>query len=299
MVIYVRSDTNPGEYYLFNADSGKADFLLANYSWLDPREMRTKQSVVIKTRDNQEVPAYLTLPERSGDSLPPLVVLPHGGPHYTRDYPDFDTEVQLLANRGYAVLQVNFRGGGGYGERFRAQGYQNWGGVMIDDILDGTKQVIQNKKVDGDRVCIYGASYGGYAAMMAAIKEPDLFQCAIGYVGVYDLTAKYELGDIPERYGGVGYLERVIGTEMEHLKLQSPVFNADKIKANVMLIHGEEDRRVPIYHGKEMRKALKQAGNEPEWVFLATAGHGAWSLENRTRVYTEILQFLGENIGEK
>lgn len=298
VVLYVRSDTNPGEYYLYNTATKQADFLLANYSWLDPREMQAKQSIVVNARDGAEIPAYLTMPNSPSDALPPLIVLPHGGPHYSRDYPDFDTEVQLLANRGYAVLQVNFRGGGGYGKKNRELGYQNWDGVMIDDILDGTKQLISNKQVDGNRVCVYGASYGGYAAMMAAIKEPDLFQCAVGYVGVYDLTAQYELGDIPERFGGKGYLERILGTDKERLKQQSPVFNADKIKAKVMLIHGEEDRRVPIYHGKEMRKALKKAGNEPEWVFLATASHGAWSVKNRTKVYSELTDFFEDHLGE-
>jgi len=242
---------------------------------------------------------YLTLPKLSDtNSKPPLVVLPHGGPHGVRDYPFYDSEAQLLANRGYAVLQPNFRGSGGYSFDFKSAGYEQWGGLMIDDIIDATQSLISSGQVDGDRVCIYGASYGGFAALMSAVKEPDLFDCTVGYVGVYDLEAMMTKGDIPNQFSGAAYLKRALGEDSEVRHEQSPVNHADKITADVLLIHGDEDIRVPSLHAKLMRKALKEEGKEPEWLYLGNVGHGAVSLENRLKVYSTLLTFLDKNIGQ-
>ena len=297
ITLQVENSTNPGEFYIFDTDTKKANFVWANYSWIDPRDMLPKAPISFKARDGQLIHGYLTMPNREAGA--PLVVLPHGGPHGVRDYPFFEYEVQLLANRGYAVLQVNFRGSGGYNHTFQELGYQNWGRVMIDDIIDGTKWLLGNDKVDDQRVCIYGASYGGYAAMMSAIKAPDLFNCAIGYVGVYDLEAMKSKGDIPTFYSGSGYLSRALGDDIESMRSQSPVNLSDKLKAKVLLIHGDEDIRAPSYHSKAMRKALKRSGNAPEWLYLGDVGHGAVSLKNRTKVYTKLLKFLDKNIGSK
>ncbi len=302
----VENSTNPGEFYAYNTDTKKATFLWANYSWIDPRQMLPKQALSFTARDEQTLHGYLTMPAtnksagKSSDSKqPPLVVLPHGGPHGVRDYPFFDSEVQLLANRGYAVLQVNFRGSGGYTEGFQAAGYRNWGRVMIEDIIDATNELIASEKVDRDRVCVYGASYGGYAAMMSAIKAPELFRCTAGYVGVYDLEAMKFKGDIPKRYAGKGYLRRALGDDKEALRAQSPLHLVDKLKAKVLLIHGDEDIRVPSYHAKALRKALNKTGNKPEWLYLGDVGHGAVSLENRVKVYNKLLGFLDQNLAAK
>ncbi|MBL4674549.1 MAG: S9 family peptidase [Arenicella sp.] len=297
LILKVSSGTNPGEYYLYNTETNKADFLWANYSWIDPRTLASVKPISLNARDGQELHGYLTVPKEGHKNNNALVVLPHGGPHGVRDYPDYNSEVQILANRGYSVLQINFRGSDGYGKHFEQAGYRKWGKVMVDDVLDATQWAIEKGVADKDRVCIYGASYGGYSALMSAVKAPDLYKCTIGYVGVYDLEAMKTKGDIPIGFRGRSYLEKVLGSDTADPKAQSPLTHAAKIKAKVMLIHGDEDRRVPSYHSKKMRSALKKAGNPAEWLYLADAGHGAFSVENRSEVYQRVLKFLDENIG--
>jgi len=297
LILKVNSDTNPGEYYLYNTETKKANFLWANFSWIDPRTLARVTPITLDARDGQKLHGYLTKPQKRA-AKKALVVMPHGGPHGIRDYPYYDPEVQLLANRGYSVLQVNFRGSYGYGETFRKQGYKNWGKVMVDDVIDATYWAIKQAHADEDRICIYGASYGGYSALMSAAKSPDLYQCAIGNVGVYDLEAMKSKGDIPIGFLGRSYLDEVLGSDIADLKQQSPLTHAAKIKAKVMLIHGDEDNRVPSYHSKKMRAALKKADNPVEWLYLEDAGHGAFSIENRTLVYEGLLNFLNLHIGE-
>lgn len=296
LMIKVSGDTNPGEYYIFDLETKKADFLWANLSWIDPRKMASMTNVKLQSRDGIELHGLLTLPKDNQENKPPLIVIPHGGPHGIRDHWRFDQEIQLLANRGYAVLQVNFRGSGGYGEEFIRMGYQQWGGTMINDIIDATKWVASEGSIDKDKICIYGASYGGYAAMMSAIKDPDLFKCVVGYVGVYDLNVMYSDGDIPDFWGGEEYLEKVLGRDKETLHTNSPTAHADKLTAKIMLIHGEEDRRAPIKHAKLMRKALKNVNKDVTWLTYAGAGHGVWNVDKRRNMYTKLLKFLDESL---
>ncbi|MEM7359628.1 MAG: S9 family peptidase [Pseudomonadota bacterium] len=295
LLVRVSSDINPGEYYLFNTATRKADFLWANLSWIDPRQMQRMQHLDVPSRDGLSIPSLLTLPGTDNPS-PPLIVLPHGGPHGVRDHWQFDQEVQLLASRGYAVLQVNFRGSGGYGTTFMEQGYREWGGIMINDIVDSTQWLIEQEKVDPERICIYGASYGGYAAMMAAIRAPSLYKCVIGNVGVYDLTLMYSNGDIPRFWGGEAYLEKVLGRNEQQLIANSPVHLVDKLSSKVMLIHGVEDRRVPIIHAMRMRKALEKANRDVVWLSFDGAGHGVWNVEKRKKMYNSIFEFIEQSI---
>ncbi len=201
LLVRVSGDTNPGEYYLFDTETKKADFFWANLSWIDPRQMAAMENIKLKARDGVDLHGLLTLPNNVNNNSP-LIVVPHGGPHGVRDHWDFNQETQLLASRGYAVLQVNFRGSGGYGQAFERKGYREWGGEMINDIIDATQWAAKRPDIDGQRICIYGASYGGYAAMMSAIRDPELYKCVIGYVGVYDLNVMYSDGDIPDFWGG-------------------------------------------------------------------------------------------------
>jgi len=298
VLVRVESDINPGEYYIFNTDTKKADFLWPNLSWIDPRHMRQMQTLQLTARDGITLHSYLTLPEALSDQKSPLVVMAHGGPHGVRDYWEFNREVQMLASRGYAVLQVNYRGSGGYGGAYERLGYREWGGKMIDDIIDATRAVLAQETLDADRVCIYGASYGGYAALMSASREPDMFKCAIGYAGVYDLEMVYSKGDIAKRWGGEAYLHKVIGQDPEKLRAFSPIHRADKIKAAVMLIHGAKDTRVPVAHAKKMRKRFKSNGKDVEWVVFKLAGHGVWEEKNKKKLYTGLLRFLDKHIGD-
>jgi dipeptidyl aminopeptidase/acylaminoacyl peptidase len=294
-IVHVDSDVNPGDYYLFDTASRRADFLRAGRIWIEPKQMRPKEPIALKARDGQELHGYVTRP--AGDGPHPLVVLPHGGPHSQRDVWEFDPEVQLFANRGYAVLQVNFRGSDGYGMSFMQAGFGEWGGKMIDDIVDATRWAIEQKIAPADRICIYGASYGGFAALMSAVREPGLYRCAIGYAGVYDLERTRESADAPDSRWERSYLDRVIGTDVAKLRAQSPFHNAHKIEAPVLLIHGKTDWRADFEQAERMKSALEKNRKKVEWLALGREGHGAYDEDTRHQVYERILQFLAANLG--
>lgn len=297
LVLRVESDINPGEYYLFDRDSKQASFFWANLSWIDPNSLRPMKAISFAARDGLQIEGFLTMPEIAQDKKAPLVVLPHGGPFGIRDYWEYDDQVQLLANKGYAVLQVNFRGSGGYGMEFRKAGYKKWGTALINDIVDATRWAFKNESIDADRTCIFGTSYGGYAALMTVAREPDLFKCAVGYAGVYDLKLLYTESDVPILWGGKAYLRKAVGEDEALLTDQSPINHADKIKANVMLVHGDRDVRAPFENAVRMRKSLKKAGNEPAWMPLKQNGHGVWDEAKRVKYYQAVLDFLDQNIG--
>lgn len=293
-IVFVHSDVAPGEYFLFNPQTMKADLLLYAQKQIDPRQMRPREPFALQARDGVRLTGYVTKP--AGPGPHPLVVLPHGGPHQVRDYWEYDWEAQLLANRGYAVLQVNFRGSSGLGHDFERLGHRQWGATMQDDLTDATRWAIEQKITDTHRICIYGASYGGYAALQGAVREPDLYRCAIGYAGVYDLELMHTSGDTPDWKTGRAYLEKVLGTDMALLRSRSPNYNADKIKAPVLLIHGKEDARADFQHAKRMKAALENANKAFEWMALSREGHGAYDEATRREVYECILAFLDKHL---
>ncbi|WP_018972811.1 alpha/beta hydrolase family protein [Rudaea cellulosilytica] len=296
-VVFVDSDTNPGEYYLYDVAAHKLRFLVAKYPWLKRETLSPMEPVEFAARDGTSLHGYLTRPQRTAPGRLPLVVYVHGGPYGIRDRWSYDPYGQALASRGYAVLQVNFRGSGGYGEEFQNAGAREWGGKMQDDVADATRWAIAQGIADPQRVCIFGASYGGYAALEGVAKEPDLYRCAIGYVGVYDLPMMFKRGDIPESRFGKNYLKWALGENEEELRVRSPVAQADKIKAKVMLVVGGNDGRVPEEHGKAMRDALKAKGAEPEWLYDRTEGHGFYAEEHVTELFERLLGFLDREIG--
>jgi dipeptidyl aminopeptidase/acylaminoacyl peptidase len=246
-------------------------------------------------RDGLTVRGYVTKP--TGNGPHPLIVLVHGGPHGIYDTWGFDPEAQLFAHHGYAVLQVNFRGSGGRGQEFLAAGYGRWGAEMQDDITDAVRYVVAEGLADPQRICIYGASYGAYSALVGAYRDPDLYRCAVGYAGIYDLPLMFEKGDISELDAGVNFLESALGTNMADLKARSPVYHADRIKARVMLVHGRLDERAPIVHATRMREALIKAGNDPVWRVENREGHGFRSEANRFALYEAMLDFFDANLG--
>ena len=294
VIVRVDSDVNPGDYYVFDTVSKRADFLRAGRIWIEPKQMRPKEPISLNARDGMQLHGYVTRPAGAGPH--PLVVLPHGGPYGVRDWWEFDPEVQLLANRGYAVLQVNYRGSGYYSLDFQQAGYRDWGGKMQDDLTDATRWAIEQKIAPADRICIYGTSYGGYAALEGAVREPDLYRCAIGYAGVYDLELMLQSGDLPDSNWGKAYLERVLGSDVAALRARSPAYNAQSIKAPVLLIHGTEDGRADFEHAKRMRAALERSQRKVEWLALAREGHGVYDETTRRQVYERILQFLDANL---
>lgn len=299
VVVSVQSDRNPGEFYLFNRDSGQARFLLRNREWLPEDRMGEMRPILVRARDGKELRGFLALPPGVEDPKNlPMIVNPHGGPHGIFDTWGFNWEVQMLASRGYAVLQINFRGSGGYGRAFEEAGYMEWGAKMQDDVTDATLWAIEQGIADRDRICIYGASYGAYASLMGVAKEPNLYKCAVGYVGVYDLPTMYTDGDIPQRASGVRYLERVIGRNSAVLAERSPAQQADRIRVPVFLVAGREDVRTPPKQTEIMNRALIAAGNTPEEFYIQSGeGHGFYDEANRLTLYTKMFEFFQRHIG--
>ena len=292
----VNSDINPGEYYIFDLKNKDAKFLWANRSWIDPQQMRAMQSVKFTSTDGLDIHAYLTLPQLiTNEQKVPLVVMLHGGPR-ARDYWGYDNEVQLLANNGYAVLQVNFRGSVGYGDAFVDAGNHKWGAEVIDDIIQATNWALQNAPINPDSMCVYGASFGGYAALMAAVRQPQMFQCAIGYAGVYDLNYMFTESDISTNWGGPAYLAEALGNNQQQLNEFSPVNHVDKIQAAVLLIHGEKDRRVPIINAEKMAAKLKESGKRVQTLSFGLSAHGVYDEESKLKLYTALLAFLNSHI---
>ncbi|MBN6149443.1 S9 family peptidase [Xanthomonas sp. AmX2] len=297
-LVLVQADAghDPGDFFVFDTVAKKAEHLTSRRQWFDPAKMGQVKPVALQARDGTTLHGYLTLPPGSDGRGLATVVMPHGGPFGIFDAWQFDTGAQMLAAAGYAVLQVNYRGSGNYGRAFREAGAQQWGGAMQDDVTDATRWAIQQGIADAGRICIYGASYGAYAALMGAAKEPSLYRCAAGYVGVYDLPAMFVSGDIQRRGSGETYLREWIG-ERGKLAALSPVNLADKIKVPVFLAAGGEDERAPIQHSRRMAAALGKAGVPVETLYFDTEGHGFYTEAHQREYYAKLLAFLSRSLG--
>lgn len=296
-VVEVESDRQPPMLYLLDRDKHSLRLLFKSMPWIDPAQMSEMSAFVIKTRDNVELHGYLTLPKDAGEKNLPMIVLPHGGPHGLRDLWGYNSEVQFLAYHGYAVLQINYRGSGGYGRELESLGYGHWGTTMQNDITDATLWAIHEGVADPARICIYGASYGGYAALMGAIREPDLYRCAASYVGVTDLIVERRFSDTSESKEGRLYMDRAYGTDTEDLKARSPVNNVERIKAPLFLAQGGEDQRVPYENFRLMTSALSHAGKTFETLVKNEEGHGFYKEENEVELYDRMLAFFDRNTG--
>ena len=296
MVVYVSSDKNPGDYYLFNGKMGQAAFLFSAKPEIDPKLMADMRPISFQSRDGLTIHGYLTLPPGSSGKNLPLIINPHGGPHGIRDEWGWDPEVQFFASRGYAVLQVNYRGSAGYGMKFQDVGYGQWAGSMQDDLADGVQWAIKQGTADPKRVCIYGASYGGYAALENAERYPGLYKCIVGYVGLYDLLTMND-SDFSHYASGKHYTGVSVGRDDAVLKADSPVNGADKIAAPVFIIYGGQDKRVVPANAEEMMTALDKAGKEYEKMYEPLEQHGFYKPEHRNDLYTRMLAFFDKYIG--
>lgn len=294
----LHSDVNAGGYYLMNRGLDGSEpnirFLANVQPGLDEQDMADLIPFKFNARDGVELHGYYMLPT-TGEAPYPMVQIVHGGPHGVRDYWGFNKEAQFLANRGYAVVMVNFRGSGGYGDEFLRSGYGHWGSKMIDDKTDATLWMVEQGFADKDRMCIYGGSYGGYGALQSLVREPDLYQCGIGYVGVYDLVEMKKSGDIPERESGRKYLDTAVGTDEEVLKQFSPAYNVEKIKADLFIAHGSQDVRVPMEQYESLSKSLKLIG-KPYISMVREEGHGYMNTENRFDFYRQMETFLAQHL---
>jgi dipeptidyl aminopeptidase/acylaminoacyl peptidase len=297
LLFSARSDRDPGSYYLFDRKSGKADLLFTNLEKIDPDLMGERRPIQFTARDGLKLAGYLTLPHGHAGKKLPMVLLPHGGPFGPSDDWFFDTDAQFLASRGYAVLQVNFRGSGGRGRNFENSGFRQWGGKLLEDLADGVKWANTQPEIDAARVCVYGGSYGGYAALMLPVREPAMFKCAIGYAGQYDLASIYKADEMSGEKALENFYIRTLGNDPATLRANSPVYLADQIKVPVLMVHGGHDKRTEIAQAEAMRDALIKAGRPPEWYKVDIEGHGFYDPEYRTIFYSKLEAFLDKHIG--
>ncbi len=298
LLFVVQSDRDPGAYYLFDRKSGRADMLFAAMDSLEPDRMAERRPIAFKARDGMQLHGYLTLPRQPAAGKVPLVLIPHGGPHGPYDRWYFDADAQFLASRGYAVLQVNYRGSGGRGQTFKAAGYRQWHGKIMDDLVDSVRWAVEQGNIDSNRMCVFGVSFGGYAAMTLASREPSLFKCAVGYAGVYDLKLLFEEDAAKRSKSTRSFYERYVGDDIKELDRISPALHADTITAPVLLIHGGKDTIAPKEHAFRMRDALAKAGRPPEWYYVDYEWHGFYDTENQVEVYRKLEAFLAKHIGK-
>ncbi len=296
-VVKVSSDRDPGKFYLFDRSHAKATLLYNSASWIDPDAQRASQAITLTARDGLTLHGFVTLPHTAEGVLPPMVVVVHGGPFYARADWSFDPVAQLLAQHGYAVLRINFRGSSGSGRAFVDAGMRQWGATMQDDVTDATRWAIAQHMADPGRICIFGASYGAYSALMGVAREPSLYRCAIGLSGVYDLNRLYRWGDTHRTDLGINYLRLMVGNDPAALARVSPLALAGQITAPVLLGHGADDGRAPILHATAMRDALTAAGHPTELITYDYEAHGLASYGDNLDFYTRMLRFLDAHTG--
>lgn len=297
-VVTVGSDTDPGSFYLFNSEDKNLEFLAARADWLDPAQMSPMRSIKFQARDGLRIQAYLTLPQGMEHENLPLIINPHGGPFGVRDNWGFNPEHQFLASRGYAVMQVNYRGSGGFGKSFLEAGYKKWGREMQNDLTDAVKWAVAEGIADEKRVCIYGGSYGGYATMAGMTFTPELYRCGVNYVGVTDVPLLFE--SMPKRWTlGAAMMKEQIGDpekDMEMLEAISPVHHVENIAAPIFIVHGRRDPRVVFEHAKKLQKEMDKHGKPYQWLVKNDEGHGFRKQENRIELYNEMEKFFAEHL---
>jgi len=298
-VVFAGSDVDAGAYYVFDLDRRAVLTRFPTRSWIDAAQMSPVQPITVKARDGLELHGYLTLPRsRAAGARKKMVVLVHGGP-IGRDTWDFDPEVQWLAASGYAVLQVNFRGSSGYGNKFTNWVYGEWGAKMQDDVTDATRWAIEQGHAEPSAICIYGGSYGAYSAMMGLVREPGLYRCGVGYVGIYDLELWQRDSLAASTAEGRVYQRAVVGKDSDQLHKISPAWRAAEINAPVLLVHAGSDSRAPTAQFERMKDALGKAGKPVQTLFKRNEDHGFISEANRAEFLHRLVEFMDESIEPK
>ena len=277
VIVAVQGPRQPPVYYFLDRVKHEATEILSAYPELTATDLGEMKPYPYVARDGQRIPAYLTLPPGKPAKNLPTVIMPHGGPD-ARDVMGFDWWAQFLANRGYAVLQPNYRGSKGYGRKFTEAGLHQWGLGMQNDITDGVKKLIADGITDPKRICIVGASYGGYAALAGAAFTPDLYACAMSFAGVSDLNEFLfaQRSDTGEYSQSVSFWTSRIGSDWDDSKkLQdtSPALHAEQVKCPVLLMHGEGDTTVRIKQSELMYDALKAAHKDVEFIRFSGEDH--------------------------
>lgn len=295
------SDTQPGMQFLFNKSTRKLSALGLVRPQINEKQMSKKSFLRIKARDGMEIPTYLTLPRNSSGKNLPLIVMVHGGPYVRGGHWNWNPQTQFLASRGYAVIEPDFRGSVGYGKKLFQAGWKQWGLKMQDDLDDVRQWAIDQSYADPGRVCIAGASYGGYAALMGLIRNPELYRCGISWVGVSDINLLYDVAwsdgsEQAQKYG----MPVMIGdqvTDAAQLKATSPLEQAARLKSPLILAYGAADVRVPLVHGTKLYDAIKEHNKQVEWIVYKDEAHGWRRLDNNIDFWTRVEKFLDTHIG--
>jgi dipeptidyl aminopeptidase/acylaminoacyl peptidase len=295
----VQGPTEPGAYYVFDRKTKTMSLAANRHPELPASGLGPMQAMVYKARDGVEIHAFVTRPPHAPAGPLPLIVMPHGGPE-ARDSLSFDVWAEILATRGYMVLQPNFRGSAGYGRKFVEAGYGEWGGKMQDDITDGVRHLIKTGQADPNRICMFGASFGGYASLYAAARQSDLYKCAASFAGVSDLVALVNWEHATKGHEGrYAYASQSIGDPSRagaKLKAASPITYADRFQTPVLLIHGMEDRSVPVLQSQRMEQALRTAHKDVRLVTFPGEGHTDWSPRDEQAALTEVAGFIEGHI---
>lgn len=297
-LVITHSDRSRGAYHLYNATTDELKLITIISPWLDEQDMAVMQPIKYQARDGYSIHGYLSLPPGQAAKNLPVVINPHGGP-WVRDEWGYNPEVQLLCSRGYAVLQMNYRGSTGYGKTFWTASFKQWGRSMQDDITDGVQWLIQEGIADPERIAIYGGSYGGYATLAGVTFTPDLYTCAIDYVGVSNLFTF--MNTIPPYWKPyLSMMYEMVGNpeeEAEMMEAASPVYHIDKITTPLFVIQGANDPRVNIDESDQIVKSLREHGVDVPYLVKYDEGHGFHNEENRFEVYKAMLGFLKKYIG--
>lgn len=303
VLVHAFSDVQPGMYLIYDTATNKLTLVGRAQPGVDPKKMALSDMIHYKARDGLDIPAYLSLPPGKDKKNLPMVVLVHGGPWLRGSSWNWDAQVQFLASRGYVVLQPEFRGSTGFGFKHYSAGWKQWGLAMQDDIADGAQWAISQGIADPKRICIAGASYGGYASLMGLANNPELFRCGVEWVGVTDINLMFKSSwenDASaewQRYG----MPILVGDETSdaaQLKATSPVNIAERIRQPLLMAYGGSDRRVPIRHGESFRDAVMPHNPDVEWIDYPEEGHGWALVKNRVDFWTRVESFLEKNIGK-
>ncbi|MCK5489733.1 MAG: S9 family peptidase, partial [Gemmatimonadetes bacterium] len=295
------SPTDPGPTYLYDKESGEAEFLFRPRPWLKSDELAGMRPVSYESRDGLEIHAYLTVPKGVEAKNLPLVLLVHGGP-WARDNWGYQPEAQMLANRGYGVLQINYRGSTGYGKAFYNAAEREFGRKMHDDLIDGVQWAIDQGIADPEKVAIYGGSYGGYATLVGMTFTPEVFACGVDYVGPSSLITLIESFPAYWRPFLEGSWYRFVGdpsveADREDMRSRSPLFFVDQIEDPLLIVQGANDPRVTKLEADQLAVALRDRGIDVKYILAENEGHGFANPDNRMALYRSMELFLAECLG--
>lgn len=298
LLVAITGDTEPGSYWLFDNVTAKLDKVADLYTGLRGVKLSKVKHIKYKARDGLEIPAYLTLPANRPARALPLIVYPHGGPFGVRDEWGYDGQAQAVANRGYAVIQPQYRGSGGYGLDYELKGAGEWSAKMQDDLDNSVAHLVNEGIVDPKRVCMMGASYGGYTSLVAAYRNPEIYRCTVSYVGVADVGKQILYsgggrGSVSNNYFR-NFKKRVKGDNNSH-KTISPMNYAKDFKVPVLIGTGLKDPIVPPSQSREMSKALTAAGKEHEYVEYVDAPHGFFHSADQIDFINRVVVFMNKH----